>query len=117
MKQKTMTFSLLFLLAVMTIHSVGCSYVSRPSDEEVIKAIDDSGVLKSESFTITSPLTVVERSSQNKDGSWTFRVKMIMTMRLSNGTVSEPKENSTYFRIFKAKDGSGKNVWKARLGK
>jgi len=115
MKQKRIAFALLFLLT-MTMNAIGCSYLSRPSDEEVIKAINDSGVLKSESFTITSPLTIVERKSQNKDGSWTFRVKMTMTMLLPNGTVSEPKENITYFRIFKAKDASDKNIWKARLG-
>jgi len=115
MKQKRIAFALLYFLT-MTMNAIGCSYLSRPSDEEVIKAINDSGVLKSESFTITSPLTIVERKSQNKDGSWTFRVKMTMTMLLPNGTVSEPKENITYFRIFKAKDASGKNIWKARLG-
>ena len=116
MKQKIKILSLLFLLAMMTMNSIGCSYFSRPSDEEVIKAINDSGVLNSKAFTITSPLTIVERKSRNKDGSWTFRVKMTMTMLLPNGTVSEPKENTTYFRIFKAKDGSGKDIWKARLG-
>jgi hypothetical protein len=116
MKQKLMTFSLLFLLAVTAMNAVGCSRLFRPSDEEVIKAINDSNILKSEAFTITSPLTVVERSSQNEDGSWTFRVKMTMTMRMLNGTVSGPKENITYFRVFKTKDGSGKKAWKARLG-
>lgn len=116
MKQKTMTFSLLFFLTMMTMNAISCSYFSRPADEEVLKAINDSGVLTSKAFTITSPLTVVERKGPNKDGSWTFRVKMTMTMLLPNGTTSKPKDNITYFRIFMAKDGSGKNVWKAQLG-
>jgi hypothetical protein len=41
---------------------------------------------------------------------------MTMTMQLPDGKVSEPKENSTYFRIFKAKDSAGHSVWKAALG-
>ncbi len=108
---------LFFLLTALTVSTVGCSKFSRPSDAEVLKAIDDSGLLKSQSFTITSPLEIVERGNQNKDGSWPVRVKMTITMKLPNGTISEPKENLTYFRIFKTKDSAGHSIWKAVLGK
>lgn len=114
MRNRTLDFLLLFLLAIVV--SSGCSNLIRPSDEEVIKAIHDSGILKSASFTITAPLVIVERGGQNKDKSWTYRVKMTMTMALPNGKISEPRENAPYFRIIKEKDASGKNVWKAMLG-
>jgi hypothetical protein len=113
---KAMVFSVLVLVVALSVNLLGCSKFSRPSDEVVIKAINDAGILKSQSFTITSPLVILERGDQNKDGSWTFRVKMTMTMTLPNGNISEPKENEAFFRIVKAKDGSGKSVWKARLG-
>ncbi len=116
MKIRVMFFSLLLLLSALLVNGTGCSSFSRPSDEEVVKAINDSGILKGDNFTIISPLTVVERGSQNKDGSWTFRVKMTMTMTLPNGKISEPRENAPYFRISKEKDSFGKSVWKARLG-
>jgi hypothetical protein len=108
--------SLLLIVTALIVSTAGCSKYSRPSDAQILKAIDDSGVLKNESFTITSPLEIVERGNQNKDGSWTVRVKMTLTMHLQNGKTTEPKENSTYFRIFKAKDSSGHSVWKAALG-
>ncbi len=116
MRSRVAIVSLLFFVTAFTVLSVGCSKFSRPSDAEVLKAIDDSGILKSQSFTITSPLVIEERGNQNKDGSWPVRVKMTLTMKLANGTITEPKENSTYFRIFKAKDSGGHSVWKAALG-
>ena len=116
MRVRVAVGSLLFLVAALILSTAGCSKFSRPSDAQIIKAIDDSGVLKNESFTITSPLEIVERGNQNKDGSWTVRVKMTLTMHLQNGKTTEPKENSTYFRIFKAKDSAGHSVWKAVLG-
>lgn len=106
----------LFFVTAMIVSTASCSRFSRPSDAEVLKAIDDSGILKSQSFTITSPLVIEERGNQNKDGSWPVRVKMTMTMHLADGKTSEPKENSAYFRIFKAKDSAGHSVWKAALG-
>ena len=116
MRVRVAFVSLLFLVTALIVSTAGCSKFSQPSDAEVLKAIDDSGVLKSESFTITSPLVIVERGKQNKDGSWTVRVKMTLTMHLQDGKTTEPKENATYFRIFKAKDSAGHSVWKAVLG-
>lgn len=116
MRRKAMGFAMFFVLLALTLNGAGCSRFSQPSDAEVLKAIDDSGILKGNSFTITSPVVIVERLKRNSDGSWPVRVKMTMTMLLPNGTVSEPRENITNFRIFKAKDGSGKNIWKSRLG-
>jgi len=116
MRYRVMVFSLLLSLSALLVNGAGCSSLFRPSDEEVIRAINDSGILKSDNFTIISPLVIVERGSKNEDGSWTFRVKMTMTMTLPSGKISEPRVNEPYFRIYKAKDSSGKSVWKARLG-
>jgi hypothetical protein len=114
MKGRAAAAALLFLMAVVLVSVVGCA--SKPTDAQALKAIEDSGILKSQSFTITSPLTVVERGEKKKDGSWPVRVKMTLTMTLPNGTVSEPKENDAWFRIFKGKDSTGHSVWKAALG-
>ncbi len=116
MRGRVAVVSLIFLVATLTMTTVSCSKGTRPTDAEVLKAIDDSGILKSQSFTITSPLEIVERGNQNKDGSWSVKVKMTITMRLPNGKISEPKENSAYFRIFKTKDSAGNSVWRATLG-
>jgi hypothetical protein len=116
MRGRMAVIYLLFLMTAMTMSTAGCSRFSQPSDSEVLKAIDDSGILKSQAFTITSPLVIVERGNRNNDGSWPVKVKMTMTMSLPDGKTSEPKENSTYFRIFKVKDSAGHSVWKAALG-
>ncbi len=114
MRRRAAVAALLFLMTVVLVYTVGCA--SRPTDAEIIKAIDDSGILKSESFTITSPLTIIQRGKQKADGSGPVQVKMTLTMKLANGTVTEPKENDTWFRISKAKDTAGRSVWKAALG-
>ena len=116
MRGKAAILSVLFLATAITLITAGCSKFSRPSDAEVLKAIDDSGILKSNSFTVTSPLVIVKWGDQNTDGSWPVSVKMTLTMQLPNGKISEPKENATSFRIFKAKDSAGQCVWKALLG-
>jgi hypothetical protein len=116
MRGRMAIVTLIFLITALIASTAGCSKFSQPSDAEVLKAIDDSGILKGESFTITSPLVIVERGKQNQDGSWPVRVKMTLTMHLPDGKTTEPKENATYFRIFKAKDSAGHNVWKAALG-
>jgi hypothetical protein len=116
MRGKAAVILLSILVTALTMSTSGCSKFSRPSDAEVLKAIDDSGLLRSQAFTITSPLVIVERGNQNQDGSWPVRVKMTMTMQLPDGKISEPKENAAYFRISKIKDSAGHSVWKATLG-
>jgi len=116
MKNKAAGFFITVLLLTLTMNGVGCSRFFQPSDAEVLKAIDDSGVLKSNSFTITSPVVIVERLKRNNDGSWPVRVKMTIAIQMPNGKTSEPKENSTTFRISKSTDSAGRSVWKAVLG-
>ena len=93
----------------------GCSGFA-PTDSEILKAIDESGLLKGKNFTVTSPVSIVEKGKRKEDGSWPVKVKMTMTMQLLNGKVSEPRENMPTFRIFKSTDSAGHSVWKASLG-
>jgi hypothetical protein len=116
MRSRVAVVSLLILVTALIVSTAGCSKFSRPSDAEIIKAIDDSGILKGKNFTVIPPLEIVERRDQNKDGSWTVRVKMTITMQFINGKTSEPVANDTYVRIFKAKDSAGHTVWMAKLG-
>jgi hypothetical protein len=108
--------SFLFLVMAILVSTFGCSKFSRPSDADVLKAIDDSGILKSPAFTITAPLAISEWGKQKEDGAWPVRVKMTLTMKRPDGSVTEPKENQTWFIISKAKDSTGRSIWKASLG-
>jgi len=116
MRGKVTSIFMVLFLTTLILAVAGCSRFSRPSDAEVIKAIEDSGILKDKTFTITSPLVILERSVQNKDGSWPVRVKMTMIIQMPDGTLSNPRENTTTFRIFKSTDSAGHAVWKAALG-
>jgi hypothetical protein len=89
-----------------------------PSDEDIIKAIDDSGVMKREdgSLTVVPPVKVVEKGKLNKNGSWPVKVKFTLKYKMKDGKTTPPAETTTSFRIFAAKDDAGKTVWKAQLG-
>jgi hypothetical protein len=115
MRRKTAVYTFLFLVLALALNGIGCSMLSQPSDAAVLKAIDDSGLLKRGSFTVTSPLVITERLKRNKDGSWPVRVKMTISMTMLDGKTAE-RENTATFRIFKAADRAGRTVWKARLG-
>ncbi len=106
---------LLFLLVAITFHMSACSRFFGPSDEEVIKAIDNSGILKSGGFTVTVPPVVVEKGSRMKDGSWPVKVKVTLNMVLPNGQTAT-REITPIFNIHKSKDSGGKTVWTATLG-
>lgn len=105
----------LFMIA-LTISLAGCSRGSRPSDAEALKAIEDSGILKGKSFTVSSPLEVDEWGKQQKDGSWPVNVKMTLIIQMPDGTTSQPKGNKAQFRIYRSTDRAGHAVWKAVLG-
>ncbi len=106
---------LLFLLFAITFQITGCSRLFGPSDEEAIKAITDSAVLKSGGFTVTTPPVVVEKGSRMKDGSWPVKVKITLSMVLPNGQTAT-REITPIFNIHKSTDSAGKTVWTATLG-
>src|SRR5512135_738730 len=95
----------------------GCTSHTPPTDEDIIKAIDASGILSRAdgSLTVIPPLKIVERGAQRKDGSWPVKVKITLTLKTPDGQVSPPTETMTSFRILRAKDDAGKSVWKALL--
>ncbi len=95
-----------------------CSSNAQPSNEEIIKAIDDSGIMKRADgkFTVVPPVTVAEKGQRNKDGSWPVKVTFTLTFKLKDGKDSPPTKTTTSFRIFRGKDNKGKSAWKALLG-
>jgi len=110
-------FVLLMLIMSVFLWS-GCTDNTQPSDEEIIKAIDDSGIMKRADgkFTVVPPVTIVQREQRNKDGAWPVKVKFTLTYKMADGQNSPPTETTTSFRIIRAKDNAGKSVWKALLG-
>ena len=90
---------------------------AQPSDEDIIKAIDDSGIMKREdgSLTVVPPVKVVQKGKQDKDGSWPVKVKFTLKYKMKNGRTTPPAETTTSFRIFAVKDNAGNTVLKAQL--
>lgn len=116
MSKKARYAAVLFpLIAVLIISVGGCSRFSGPSDEEVLKAIDASGILKSNTFSITGPLMIVDRGGRSKDGSWLVKVKLTLRMQKPDGTMTEPTEKTVSVKILKGKDAAGKSTWTAVL--
>ncbi len=89
-----------------------------PSDVEIIKAIDDSGLMKRAdgSFTVIPPVVIAEKGKRNKDGSWPVKVRFTLKYKLSDGKDSPPTKTTSSFRIFRDKDSAGDAAWKAQLG-
>ena len=92
--------------------------LSQPSDEEIIKAIDDSGVMKREdgSFTVVPPVKVVEKGKWNKNGAMPVKVKFTLKYKMKDGQISQPTATTSLFMISEVKDSMGKSAWKAQLG-
>jgi hypothetical protein len=90
----------------------------QPSDEDIIKAIDDSGIMKREdgSLVVIPPVKIVERGKLNKNGAWPVKVKFTLKYKMKDGKTTPPTETTTTFRIFEVKDNAGKSVWKAQMG-
>jgi hypothetical protein len=118
MRSRINGFFILLTLILSAFIWPGCTDNTQPSDEDIIKAIDDSGIMKRAdgSFTVVPPVTIAQRGERNKDGSWPVKVKFTLMYKMSDGTNAPPTETTTSFRIFKAKDNAGKSVWQARSG-
>lgn len=100
-------------LIVFVFNLLACS-VSGPSDENIVKALDDSGLLKSDNFSVTAPIVILEKGKKEKDGSWPVEVKLTLTM-IKSGQ-SKTIETTPTFRIYTSKDSTGKTIWTAKLG-
>ena len=112
--KSAMKLAVVFLLFAL-VNGVGCSRLSGPSDEEILKAVSDSKILKSGGFTIIEPIVILEKGRWGTEGSWPVTLKLTMTMVKVDGQTSTiittPK-----FRINKSKDSTGKTIWTAKLG-
>ena len=117
MTRKKIVFSVFVLAAALASQITGCSIFSGPSDEEVIKAVSASPVFSgtNKGFTLQSPILLVEKGWQAKDGSWPVKVKLTFTF-MRNGQTSAPTETTARFKIFRSKDNTGKVYWRAELG-
>lgn len=114
MKYGTKIILALLLMAV-TLQVTGCTSLLGPSDEDVIKAINDSGILKDGGFTVVAPIVVLEKGKQGKDGSWPVKIKLTLTLTTNTGQTST-RVTTPLFRIHKSKDSAGKTVWTAIIG-
>ena len=92
--------------------------LTQPSDAEIIKAIDDSGIMKREdgSFTVVPPVKVVEKGKWNKNGAMPVKVKFTLQYKMKDGKISSPTATTSLFMISEVKDNMGKSGWKAQLG-
>lgn len=127
MKNGITVLSATLLLGMLLCIMPGCSGDSAPSnsassdsaptDEEVLKAINNSGLFTGgvEKFILKSPIEVVERGGRNSDGSWPAKVK-ITFISTAHGQGSPPMEKTPVFRIYKSKNSAGMTVWKAVVG-
>ena len=89
-----------------------------PADVDIIKAVDDSGVMKRDDGSLIGvpPIKVVEKGKRNKNGIWPVKVKFTLKYKMKDGKISEPTETTTLFSIYETKDNTGKPVIKAHLG-
>ena len=122
MKNRIKIVSRWLLLGMFVFNVLGCSgaslsSVSAPSDEEVLKAVNNSGLFTggAEKFILKAPIEVMERGNRNSDGSWPAKVK-ITYVSTADGRASQPMEKTAVFRIYKSKNSSGTTVWKAVVG-
>jgi len=118
MKNKKKMFSVFLLISVLVFYVTGCSKVFGPSDDDVIKAINDSGPYSSgvEKIIFKSPIVVLEKGSRNNDGSWPVKIKVTITYLMADGHETNPMERTLALRNLKSQDSTGKTVWKAVLG-
>lgn len=117
MSNRIKVFPVLMLSIMIAFALFGCFKATPPTDEEAIKAIMDTGLFSGgvEKFTLTEPLVVVEKGKQNKDGSWTVKVKVSFSYKMADGTEKKLADKIQPFRLVGTKDSTGKTVWKARL--
>ncbi len=114
MKNKVAIYFVFLLLMVSAFNLSGCSKLFGPSDQEVINALNESGVFKD--LTLQSPIVILEKGGRDKDGSWPVTVKVIFTYVIKNDQISAPVEKTLVFKMLKSKDDTGHSVWKVKLG-
>jgi hypothetical protein len=113
MRTKAIYYVTFLLLMVSAFSISGCSKLFGPSDAEVIKAINETGLFKD--FTMQSPITILEKHAAKND-TWAVKVSVVFTYETTKGHTSPPMKKTLIFYMNKAKDSAGHSVWKAKLG-
>jgi len=115
MKNKVTLYFAFLLIVVSAFSFAGCSKLVGPSDQDVINAINETGMFKGGfgELTLQSPITILEKGNRAKDGSWPVKVKVVFTAYVSKDKVSAPLERTLVFNMHKIKDNAGKTAWKA----
>ena len=118
MKNGMKVFPVLLLLIMVVLNLGGCSNLFGPSDEEVIKAINDTGLFSGgvEKFTLKAPVVILDKGLFSRDGAWPVKVRLTYSYTMPGGRETTPKEKIQSFSISKSKDSSGNTVWKANPG-
>jgi len=118
MKNRIKVLSILLMISMLILNMLGCSKLSGPSDDEIIKAIIDTGLFAGgvEKFTLKSPIVIVDKDMFSSNGAWTVKVKLTYTYMMAGSHETKPTEKIQTFRISKSKDSSGNTVWKAVPG-
>jgi len=117
MKNKASFYFVFLLLMVFAFNFSGCSKLFGPSDEEVIKAINASGVFMGGDggLTLQAPIVILEKGGRNKDGSWPVKVKVTFTYYINKEKISAPQEKTRIFYMHKAEDTASHTIWTATL--
>jgi hypothetical protein len=113
MRPKTIFYSAFLLFMVSAFSFSGCSKLFGPSDADVIKAINESGAFKD--LTMQSPIVVLKKDGPNTDGSWTVKIKVIISYEIQNKQMSAPVEKTPVYTLVKSKDNTGQTVWKVKI--
>ena len=115
MKARITVFPVLLLLIMLTSNVLGCSRFVGPSDEEIIKAINEAGLFSGgvEKFTLKGPIVILDKGMFSRNGAWPVKVRLTYIYTMVGGHETKPTEKIQSFRISKSKDISGNTVWKA----
>jgi hypothetical protein len=115
MRSRITVFAGLILGIAIALNVSGCSMFSGPTDEDVIRAVTETGLFSGgeEKFTLISPMVVVNKAMFSSNGTWEVKVKLHTTFMMAGGRETKPVEKVQSFIIAKVKDSTGNSVWKA----
>jgi len=94
MKTRITVFPVLLLIIMLASNVLGCSRLVGPSDEEIIKAINEMELFSGgvEKFTIKAPIVILDKGMFSRDGAWPVKVKLTYTYTMAGGHETKPTE-------------------------
>jgi hypothetical protein len=117
MKNKVPYYVVFLLFVVFGFNLSGCSKLFGPSDQDVIKAINESEFFKGgvDGQTLQLPIVILEKGGRNTDGTWLVKVKVTFTYYENKDKISAPMNKTLVYKMYKDKDSTGHTIWKAKL--